>query len=198
MSRQNRRGFLLGVVIALVAVLIIGVWFLFRSTLEQGRQTLLTRDGLQARCLAEAALNRALRVFQDRLNDPAAYGPSGSAENPAVKLRLPLPVADAASGRLSTSGIPEFVFTRADLIGTGTASSVPSLDALYAFMMDGRPGTYSIRVTARVEEAYRVLGDGAQTTPVLGVDQPWNIRRDVREFLEGKGYLSFFLQFPPD
>ncbi len=198
MRVQHRRGFLLGAVIALAAVLIIGVWFLFSSTLEQGRQTLLTRDGLQARCLAEMALNRALRVFQERLNDPAVFGPSGSADHPVVRLRLPLPVADAATGRLNVAELPEFVFTRADLIASETASGAPNLDSLFAFMMDGRQGSYSVRVTAKVEEAWRVVGDGPQTPPVPGVDLPWNIRQDVREFLEGKGYLSFFLRFPSD
>lgn len=194
------------VVVGVLGVILFASTMFMSSTIEEGRQTSLSVRGLHATSLAEASLERAMRMLADNINqvDPTKV----KASDLAIKLRLP---AKAKSGvtlglagnlgadeqlDLDDATTEEIVLTKADL-QAGVDNS--ELDAMVAYMTSEGAKDYDVSVKIKIEKAFR-LSPGKDYTDfkVPGVDIAWNLRPDVKNFLEGKGYSPIEIGFPND
>ena len=93
MKTAARKGSAFIVVVGVLGVILFAATMFMSSTIEEGRQTTLSVKGLHATSLAEAALERAMRMIADNINDvdPTRV----TANDLSIKLRLP---ARAKSG----------------------------------------------------------------------------------------------------
>ncbi len=206
-KQRSRDGVALFIVIAVLGVLFFASAYFMSTTIDQGRQTGLSLRGLQAQCLAEAAIERTLRLLYEDLKDSQNLDPEkGKPESFAVLLRLPRKLASAAgagtTGSLGKDDELDFTGQREFIYGKPHLRLKPEgedeLDKLVGFMTQGAAKEWDAVVNVKIEKAYRIAPGRENDFKVPGVEAPWSIRDDVKYFLDGNGYCSFFLQFPPD
>ncbi|MDD3147539.1 MAG: hypothetical protein PHD82_09570, partial [Candidatus Riflebacteria bacterium] len=206
MQQTRRKGSAFIVVVGVLGVILFASTMFMSSTIEEGRQTSLSVKGLHATSLAEAALERAMRMIADSINDvdPGKV----KASDLAIKLRLP---ARAKSGvtlglagnlgadeqlDLDAAATEEIVLTKDDL-QEGVDNK--ELDALVAYMTSEGAKEYDVKVKVKIDKAFRVSpGKDYADLKVPGVDISWNLRPDVKSFLEGNGYSPLEIGFPKD
>ncbi|HNW12223.1 MAG TPA: hypothetical protein PKI71_12745, partial [Candidatus Rifleibacterium sp.] len=206
MKPAARKGSAFIVVVGVLGVIIFAATMFMSSTIEEGRQTTLSVKGLHATSLAEAALERAMRMIADNINDvdPTRV----TANDLSIKLRLP---ARAKSGvtlglagnlgadeqlELDIAASEEIILTKDDL-QAGVDNK--ELDALVAYMTSEGAKEYDVKVKVLIDKAFRVSpGKDYPDFKVPGVDIAWNLRPDVKTFLEGGGYSPIEIGFPKD
>ena len=206
MKPAARRGSAFIIVVGVLGVILFASTMFMSSTIEEGRQTTLSVKGLHATCLAEAALERAMRMIADNVNDvdPTRV----TAKDLSIKLRMP---ARAKSGvtlglagnlgsdeqlELDTTASEEIVLTKEDL-QDGVDNK--ELDTLVAYMTSEGAKEYDVKVKVKIDKAFRVSpGRDYADFKVPGVDIAWNLRPDVKNFLEGGGYSPIEIGFPKD
>lgn len=206
MKPFDRQGSAFIVVVGVLGVILFASTMFMSSTIEEGRQTSLSVRGLHANSLAEATLERAMRMLADNVNevDPKKV----KASDLAVKLRLPAKVKPGItlglSGNLGDDEqldlddvtTEEIILTKADL-QEGVDNN--ELDALVAYMTSEGAKDYDVKVKVKIEKAFRLSpGKDYSSFKVPGVDIAWNLRPDVKNFLEGKGYSPLEIGFPKD
>ncbi len=206
MKKSDRKGSAFIIVIGVLGVILFASTMFMSSTVEEGRQTSLSVRGLHANSLAEAALERAMRMIADTVNDvdPAKV----TTKDMAVKLRLPGKAkAGVTLGLASNLGsdeqleldsiaAEEIILTKDDL-QEGVDNK--ELDALVAYMTTEGAKDYDVKVTVKIDKAFRVSpGNDYSDFKVPGVDISWNLRPDVKNFLDGNGYSPFEIGFPKD
>ena len=200
----NRRGSAFVVIIGILSVIIIIGYLFMGSTIEQGRQTSQSVQGLQATYLAEAALERTMTLLKTDANEQD-FKTFETAKSIPLQLRLPM---KEGSGSISSSlgtdkllALPNsalvtegVTLTKEDLQAEGLGTS---LDELVEFMTDGRAESYDVKVNIKLDKAFSYgPGKEYEDYKIPGVQLPWNIRKDVENFLDGKGYVAMILQFP--
>ena len=87
MKTTGRKGSAFIIVVGVLGVILFASTMFMSSTIEEGRQTSLSVRGLHAASLAEASLERAMRMLADEIND--VNPETVSADALAIKLRLP-------------------------------------------------------------------------------------------------------------
>ncbi|HNX74330.1 MAG TPA: hypothetical protein PKM56_01415 [Candidatus Rifleibacterium sp.] len=206
MRKSYRKGSAFVIVIGVLGVILFASTMFMSSTVEEGRQTSISVRGLHATSLAEAALERAMRMLADSVNevDPSKV----TAKDMAIKLRLP---AKAKSGvtlglasnlgsdeqlDLETATTEEIILSKDDL-QEGVDNK--ELDAMVAYMTSEGAKEYDVKVTVKIDKAFRVSpGNDYSDFKVPGVDISWNLRPDVKSFLDGSGYSPLEIGFPKD
>ncbi|MBI3038078.1 hypothetical protein HYY75_03355 [bacterium] len=206
--RNRRTGVAFILVIAVIAIIIIAALFFMSSTIEHGRQASLSVQGLHANCLAEAAIERTVRIICEDANDPGILGDEdGDPESVAVLLRLPRKKSGkkieglkdnlGADELLDLTDSNEIVYDLEDL--RYKEEGEDELDKLVEFMTRGSAKDYDVNVTIKINKAFHVgPGKDDPEYQVPGIDTTWAIRPDVRSFLDGEGYVGFFLKIPED
>jgi hypothetical protein len=199
------------IVIGVLAVILFAAGAFMASTIEESRQTAMSVRGLQTVSLAEAALERAMRIVSDDIN--VVRPDLASADDPAILLRLP--AQKMASSVLGISGslggdeqlalpektLKEIILTKADLQAGADNNDLDKM--VYYMTTDDRTDKgikdYDVTVKVVVEKAYRLApGNDYSDFKVPGVDIPWNLRPDVKSFLDGNGYSALEIGFPND
>ena len=205
MSRRNQ-GSAFVIVVCVLAIILFASTMFMSSTIEEGRQTTMSVKGLHAASLAEAAIERAMRIISEKVNetDPASL----SADDLAVRLRLPAQVkAGTTLGLADNLGTDELL----NLPESVTAETVlrkedlqpddnnRELDNLVNYMTSEGADEYQVEVKVKVEKAFRIApGSDYADFKVPGVDIGWNMRPDVKKFLDGMGYSPLEIGFPKD
>ncbi|MDN5278809.1 MAG: hypothetical protein PWR01_2774 [Clostridiales bacterium] len=202
----TRKGSAFVIVVGVLGIILFASTMFISSTIDEGRQTSISVKGLHAASLAEAGLERAMRIITEKINklDPADL----TADSLAVKLRLP---ASAKSGvtlglsenlgsdellELSEDVTSEMIFTKEDLQADDDEKE---LDSLVAYMTSEGAQEYDVQVKVNVEKAFRIApGSSYSDFKVPGVDTGWNLRPDVKKFLDGEGYSPLEIGFPTD
>ncbi|MBF0499698.1 MAG: hypothetical protein HQM09_06175 [Candidatus Riflebacteria bacterium] len=193
------------IVIGLLGVIFASASFFMKGTIEEGRQTQQSERGIQTNCLAEAAIERALCIVASGVNDRAAFDPAkGKADSVAVRLRLPLKrggaaVADKSAGLGNDDSLlidgetkKEVVLTKADLQAGGK-----ELENLVKYMTQDSAKAWDVNVKVSVNKAFRNSpGNDFATFKVPGVEIGYNIRPDVKKFLDGDGYTALVIKIP--
>lgn len=199
---NNRKGSAFVIVIGVLAIIIFAATTFMTSTVEEGRQTNMSIRGLHASSLAEAALERAMRVLTEKINkvDPATAQP----EDLAITIRLPAKEGSSTFGQsenfgtdkeliLSDAMKKEMTLTKDDLQKDGEKE----LDELVDYMTDKSAKSYEVTVKAKVSQAFRNSpGKDYPDYKIPGVDIGWNTRYDVANFLNGEGYSAFEIALP--
>jgi hypothetical protein len=203
---KNPTGSALITVLILCSLLLFVGLGVFNTMRDSRTQTAISLQGLQARSLGEAALERCLLLLRNRAGQPLA----GTTKDPLDQLRfLLLKPAQIDAGRaagtsaltsedkpLKTTAAAECVLTLEHL--RLAAKGDDYLDKLVQFMTAGKAKDWSVRLTVKPETFYRNGPPAADKDFLVpGVEMAWNIRPDVCGFLEGDGFVSFTLQFPP-
>lgn len=205
MKTGRRRGSAFVIVVGILAIILFASTMFMSSTIEEGRHTSMSVRGLHAASLAEAGLERAMRVITEKINklNPDEL----TADSLAVKLRLPakvgsggnLGLADNLGSdellNLSDAVTEEIVLTKEDLQGDDNTE----LDGLVAYVTSEGAKEFEVEVKLKVEKAFRMSpGNEFAGFKVPGVDIGWNMRPDVKNFLEGAGYSPLQIGFPPE
>lgn len=205
---SSRHGNAFIIVIGVLALIFVAASFFMTGTIEEGRTTQMSLRGIQAGCLAEAAIERALRIIASGVNDPNSFDTAkGKADSVAVKLRLPLKRGGASgiAGKsdnlgndeqltLDADGKKEVVLTKADLQADGA-----DLDDLVKFMTQEAVKSWDATVKISVNRAFmNAPGKDYPEYKVPGVDLKWSVRPDVQKFLNGDGYTAMIIKFPPE
>ncbi|MDD2999537.1 MAG: hypothetical protein PHV05_10795, partial [Candidatus Riflebacteria bacterium] len=206
MNSFKRKGSAFLVVVGILGVILFASTMFMSSTIEEGRQTSLSVRGLHAASLAEASLERAMRILSDNANE--VNPKMAKATDLSIRLRLPAKVKSGVTLGLGsslgadeqldldTAASEEIVLTKAEL-QEGVDNS--ELDDLVAYMTSEGAKDYDVTVKVKVEKAFRVSpGKEYADFKVPGVDIAWNLRPDVNSFLEGKGYAAIEIGFPKD
>lgn len=206
MNSFKRKGSAFLVVVGILGVILFASTMFMSSTIEEGRQTSLSVRGLHAASLAEASLERAMRILSDNANE--VNPKTAKATDLSIRLRLPAKVKSGVTLGLGSSlgadeqldldtdASEEIVLTKAEL-QEGVDNS--ELDDLVAYMTNEGAKDYDVTVKVKVEKAFRVSpGKDYADFKVPGVDIAWNLRPDVNSFLEGKGYAAIEIGFPKD
>lgn len=201
---NSNRGSAFVIVIGVLSVIIFASTMFMTSTIEEGRQTTMSVKGLHAASLAEAALERAMSIVSEKINevDPAEI----DADSLSIKLRLP---AKADSGvtlglagnlgsdellQLPDSVTEEIILTKEDL---QEGDDENRLDKIVEYMTREGIDEYDVNVKVKVEKAFRIApGSDYPDFKVPGVDIGWNLRPDVEKFLNGEGYSPLEFSFP--
>ncbi|MFZ5952945.1 MAG: hypothetical protein ACOYXC_19735, partial [Candidatus Rifleibacteriota bacterium] len=95
----NRRGSAFVIVVGVLAIILFASTLFMSSTIEEGRQTTMSVKGLHAASLAEAGLERAMRIISEKINDVEPE--NLTADSLAVRLRLPATAKSGATLGLS-------------------------------------------------------------------------------------------------
>jgi hypothetical protein len=205
MKFSQRRGSAFVIVVSILAIILFASTMFMSTTIEEGRQTSMSVRGLHAASLAEAGLERAMRVITEKINDldPAEL----TGDSLAVKLRLPAKVGSGGNLGLadnlgsdevldlSDAVTQEITLTKEDLQADGNTE----LDDLVAYVTSEGARDFEVEVKLNVEKAFRIApGHDFSGFKVPGVDISWNLRPDVKTFLEGGGYSPLQIGFPPD
>lgn len=208
----GRNGNVLAVVIGILAVIFIIAVYFSSATIDRTRQTKRALGGDQTASLAEAAVNRAIHMMSQAMNDPKSFDKSANLKSLAIMLRYPLPVKTADGNEVSAElgkddlldisvmekeGVPAKVeMTLADL--RVKPKGEDWLDELVTFACADKAKEYDVKVTVEIEKACRInakpLSSGKYEVP--GIDCEFSVRKDVLGFLENKGMLNFILEFP--
>ena len=190
------------IVIGVIAVIIFASTMFMSGTIEESRQTSMSIRGLHATSLAEASLERAMRILSEKINqvDPD----KASKDDLGIKLRLPASEGSSTMGQSENFGADkqlnlsddikkEMVLTKDDLQPNGEKE----LDELVDFMTDKGAKSYEVTVKAKVSQAFRNSpGKSYEDYKVPGVDIEWNVRYDVKNFLAGDGYSALEIKLP--
>lgn len=200
---KERKGSAFVIVIGVLAVILFAATMFMSSTVDEGRQTQMSVRGLHSASLAEAALERAMRVLTDEINN--VEPDKAKATDLGIMLRLPGTVQSGATlglgGNLGSDELlnlhsdatREIVLTKDDLQLDGNTD----LDDLVAFMGQEGVSDYEVTVKVTVEKAFRIApGSQYGDFKVPGVDIAWNLRPDVKSFLNGDGYAPIQIAFP--
>ncbi|MBF0407042.1 MAG: hypothetical protein HQM10_06800 [Candidatus Riflebacteria bacterium] len=206
MNKQNAGNAFI-IVICLLGIIFVAATFFLRGTIEEGRHTQLSTTGIQANCLADAALERAMNIIASGINDLNSFSKtSGKPDSPAVQLRLPLKKGSANSAVLGkseelgsdeqlelTDNIKtEIILTKEDLLADGK-----ELEDLVKFMTRGKAKEWDVVVKIAPAKAFRFSpGKSYPDFKVPGVEIPWDVVDEVKLFLEGKGYSFMSLKLP--
>ncbi|MFZ2960020.1 MAG: hypothetical protein WA705_24325 [Candidatus Ozemobacteraceae bacterium] len=203
---HSKRGNAFIIVIGILAVIFVTASFFMGGTIEEGRQTQQSQRGIQAGCLAEAAIERAMSIIASGVNDPMAFNSStGKADSVAVRLRLPLKRGGAAvagksdglgsddSLQLDDESKKEVVLTKTDLQVDGN-----ELDDLVKYMTQESAKSWDVTVKFSMNKVFRNSpGKDFASFKVPGVEIGWNVRPDVKKFLNGDGYTALVIKIPP-
>ncbi len=205
----KKKGSVFLLVIGILAIIFFAAGTFMASTVDESRQTSISLRGVHTVSLAEAGLERAMRILSDEINNVSLD--EVSADDLAILMRMP---AQKMSGSiLGISGslgedeqlaLPskvtkEFVLTKEDL-QFGIDNS--ELDDLVYYMTsddksDKGIKDYEIKVTASLDKAFRISpGNDYKDFKTPGVDISWNMRPDVKNFLNGEGYSPLEIGFP--
>ncbi|MBF0548209.1 MAG: hypothetical protein HQM08_27480 [Candidatus Riflebacteria bacterium] len=203
----SKQGNVFIIVICILGVIFLAATFFLRGTIEEGRHTQLSTTGIQATCLADAALERAMGIIASGINDLNSLSKSsGKADSAAVKFRLPLKKkvgSSAITGKsdelgadeqldISETSGNEVILTKEDLLRDGN-----ELNDLVQFMTQGKAKDWDAKVTMVPTKAFRFSpGKNYTGFKVPGVELPWEPVPEVKGFLEGKGYSLFALRIP--
>ncbi|HPT48560.1 MAG TPA: hypothetical protein PLM07_21960, partial [Candidatus Rifleibacterium sp.] len=101
LDKWGRRGNVLAIVIGILAVIFIIAVYFSSATVDRTRQTKRALGGDQTASLAEAAVNRAIHVMSQAMNDAKSFEKGAGLKNLAVMLRYPLPVKTADANEVS-------------------------------------------------------------------------------------------------
>ncbi len=199
--RKNKSGSTFIIVIGVLAIIIFAATMFMSTTVQEGRQTSMSIKGLHASSLAEASLERAMRILTEKINK---VEPSDSkAEDLGIMLRLPATEGSSTYGQSENFGtdkelnLPELakkemVLTKDDLQADGN-----DLDELVKYMTDDGADSYEVTVKAKVLNGFRNSpGKDYSDFKVPGVDIGWNLRWDVNSFLSGEGYTAMDIKIP--
>lgn len=207
----NTKGSVFLLVIGVLAIIFFVAGTFMASTVDEGRQTMISLRGVHAVSLAEAGLERAMRIISDDINNVNVD--EVSAEDLAILLRMP--AKKMTGGLLGISGslgddeqlaLPakatkEFVLGKADL-QAGIDNS--ELDMLVNYMTSDDKSakgikSYDVEVKIAIDKAFRISpGNDYKEFKTPGVDIAWNMRPDVKNFLNGDGYSPLEIGFPND
>ncbi len=206
MKTTGRKGSAFIIVVGVLGVILFASTMFMSSTIEEGRQTSLSVRGLHAASLAEASLERAMRMLADEIND--VNPETVSADALAIKLRLPARVKSGVTLglagnlgedeqlELDSLALEEMILSKEDL-QAGVDNR--ELDELVNYMTSEGAKNYDVKVKVTVDKAFRLSpGKDYNEFKVPGVDIAWNLRPDVKSFLEGNGYSPFEIGFPKD
>jgi hypothetical protein len=203
---NNKKGSAFIIVVCVLGIILFASTLFMSSTIEEGRQTSMSVKGLHAASLAEAAMERTMRIITDKINDldPAEL----SADSLAVKLRLPgRPQSGETLGlgenlgtdellELDSTVSEEIILTKDDLQADDDENE---LDNLVSFMTSEGAESYEVEVKVQVDKAFRVApGSSYSDFKVPGIEIGWNMRPDVKNFLDGAGYSPLEIGFPSD
>ncbi|MGM0599803.1 MAG: hypothetical protein ACQETH_08300 [Candidatus Rifleibacteriota bacterium] len=203
---RKKQGSAFVIVIGVLGVIIFASTMFMTSTIEEGRQTTMSVKGLHAASLAEAALERAMSIISDKINeiDPAEV----DADSLAVKLRLPAKIDSGVTlglgGNLGSDELlqlpdsvtEEIILTKEEL---QEGDDENRLDKIVEYMTREGIEEYDVNVKVNVEKAFRIApGSDYPDFKVPGVDIGWNMRPDVENFLNGEGYSPLQIGFPDD
>ncbi|GAB4269720.1 MAG: hypothetical protein Kow0029_05930 [Candidatus Rifleibacteriota bacterium] len=203
---KGKTGSAFVIVVCIMSIILVASTLFMSSTIEEGRQTSMSVRGLHAASLAEAAIERAMRIITDKIND--LDSDDITADSLSVRLRLPARpksgVTLGLEGNLGSDEIldlpesvtNEIVFNK-DKLQEGDDNK--ELDNLVAYMTSEGAEEYDVQVKVKVEKAFRIApGSAYADFKVPGVDISWNLRPDVKKFLDGMGYSPLEIGFPKD
>lgn len=208
-NNSHTTGSILITVLVICSLLLFVGISVFTSMQATVHQSGLSLQGLQAKCLAEAALERCFLLIRERGNKP--NGLSGKKEKPdsfqelSFWLRKPAAKSESATAQKTGLITEDFLldlgkarpitFSKSDLLLDKGGKD--RLDALVAFMTKEMARDWQVKITFEPLEFFR---NGPATADkeylVPGIELPWNVRKDVFDFIEGKGFVQFYLKFP--
>ena len=202
--KKNKSGSTFILVIGVLGIIVFAASMFMTSTIQEGRETTMSIRGLHATSLAEASIERAMRLITEKVNKVSNTDTENfKADNFGFKLRMPATEGNNNYGQstnfgtdndlnLSEEAKKEQVFTKDDLQVDGT-----ELDKLVGYMTNDAYESYEVKVTAKVTNAFRNSpGNDYPDFKVPCVDIGWNTRYDVKNFLDGNGYTLFEMKFP--
>ena len=211
-QRKDRLGSTFIAVIGIMGVIIFAATSFMSTTIQETKQTSMSIRGLHANSLAEASIERAMKIITETVNkvDKDDTDNFNMEKNFGFKLRYPategssslkdydIQTTNLGSDKelsLSDEAKAEIEFTQDDL----QSGDNEELDKLVGYMTDDGYESYEVKVKAKITNAFRNCpGDAYPDFKVPGVDIAWNTRYDVKNFLEGNGYTAFELKFPSD
>lgn len=213
MKNNNRKANALIIVILILAVIFIaGMFFGFHTT-GQTRNTERAIGGDQAASLADAGLNRAMRVVSAEINSSKAFEPGSPSDRLSVILRYPLPVISGDSNKLNPElgdDLPldvsilekeglknKFEYTKEQLIADDTNGI---LEGFVKYAGFEKVKDWDLNVTVEIESAYKITPksvDGEEYQ-VPGIDVAYAVPPAIKEFLDNKGIPNIIFEFPKE
>ncbi|HNV69608.1 MAG TPA: hypothetical protein PKO06_07930, partial [Candidatus Ozemobacteraceae bacterium] len=208
---MSNRGNVFIVIVAVLGIIFTMATFFMQATIEEKGQTEYSHRAVQTQCLAEAAMERAVRLLNQEMNDPEKAKDKTTI---AGKLRQPMSVA--AGSTPGTSGLGSSLGQDEPLVVPDDMAELivmkkedlqletHELDELVTFMVgDDQKVKYEVEVKVGLSSAYRVapgpsVEDAAHRYYVPAVDVPWSINPLVKGFLENKGFVALRMKFPDD
>jgi len=199
----KKRGNVFIIIICILGIIFTLATYLLKSTVEEKGATEFTRQGIQTQSLAEAALERAVGVLADQLNDPNEWKNENSF---GFKLRQPMNVtSEFAEGLSDKLGKDELLKIEniGELILNKDTLQKPDkkgkerkeLDEVFKLFVGENPDAkYELEVKMKLDKAFRIApGPSVEGNKykVPGVDCIWNCHSGVKEFLNGNGFLAF-------
>lgn len=210
---KPRKGNILAAVVCILGVIFAVAIYYGSATVDRTRQTKRALGGDQAASLAEAGLMRGIHVMSKSMNTEDAFKKDANGQSFAVLLRYPLPVKSGSVNENSPEELgkdemldisvmeaegfsPKVELTLKDL--RIKPEGEDWLDEMVTYASNNKVKDYEVTVTFELEQAFRItpkpLESGKYEVP--GIDCEAAMRKDVVDFLENKGRLSFVIEFP--
>jgi len=194
---MKRRGNVFIAIVAMLGILIFLATYFMDVTRQEKQQTERSHVSTQAQCLAEAALERALGILQNELNDLEKFK---DAQHAASWLRAPMGrkgsgIFDSGLGSDAeldaTPLVRRLVLRREDLEGPHG----DELTQLVGHMVS--PGTeFEVEVTIELDKVYSIAPETGSNYLVPGVQIPWNCHSGVKDFFSNMGFVALTLAVP--
>lgn len=194
---MKRRGNVFIAIVAMLGILIFVATSFMDVTRQEKQQTERTHISTQAQCLAEAALERALGILQNELNDLEKFK---DAQHAASWLRAPM--ARKGSG-LFDSGLGNdteldaepvarrLVLRREDLEGPHGNELTQLVEHMVA------PGAeFEVEVSIELDKVYSIAPETGSNYLIPGVQIPWNCHSGVKNFFSNEGFVALTLAIP--
>ncbi|MDD3377737.1 MAG: hypothetical protein PHF08_09845, partial [Candidatus Riflebacteria bacterium] len=213
MKNNNRKANALIIVILILAVIFIaGMFFGFHTT-GQTRNTERAIGGDQAASLADAGLNRAMRVVSAEINSSKAFEPGSPSDRLSVILRYPLPVISGDSNKLNPElgdDLPldvsilekeglknKFEYTKEQLIADDKDGILEEFVKYAGFE---KVKDWDLNVTVEIESAYKITPKSVESEEyqVPGIDVAYAVPPAIKEFLDNKGIPNIIFEFPKE
>lgn len=194
---MQRRGNVFITIVAMLGVLIFIATSFMEVTVQEKQQTERTHVSTQAQCLAEAALERALGIIQNELNDLEKFKDAGHI---AAWLRAPMQAKgsgmfDSGLGNDAeldaTAVAKKLVFKKEDLEGPNGNE----LTEMVNFMI-GPDTNFEVEVSIELDKAYSIAPEAGSGYLVPGVQIPWNCHSGIKGFFSNDGFVALTLGLP--
>lgn len=209
--RKNSGNALIIVILILAVIFVAGIYFGFHTS-GVTRNTERAIGGDQTASLADAGLNRVMRIVAAEMNDDKAFDPTSPKDKMAVILRYPLPLLEKGDNNKLASELGDdpqldvsvldkeglqskFEYTKEDLIKDDKNGI---LEEFVNYASFDKAKEWDLKVTVEIESAYKISAktESGEEYQVPGVDVAFTGPASIKEFLENKGIPNIIFEFP--